>query len=432
MSRFLRRRSLLARMMLSHAIIAIAVAGVCAIFLLSSLFYSEDRAYRRLVEQVARTALDSLHDSSRPMNIPDIQLFGPNDALPPELEVRIQAGNDQIFEVEAAGIEQHVAVVYDQNGNRMISWGSFPETSAGRLPYVVLCGVLLCAVGGLSYGFFHVRRALRPAVRLADALSRESTNPFQHGFGEEFGQDEIGVIANRLQHFVSRNQDVLRREQRFVGEVSHELRTPLAVLQGATELLREDENSSPSLRRERIGRMERSIKRMRRTVESLLSLARLENDNACAPQPPLTESLEELCEEMRSYMATGVILKVDIEEEVSLPGEVHLWIIAIRNLMDNAIRHTSQGKVTLVVSSDLIRVADTGSGIALELQDGITEDWIRGTESDGMGLGLSIAKRIVTRLEWQLELQSEINEGTTIVLRPVTQTSTLNSNSPSG
>jgi signal transduction histidine kinase len=90
-----------------------------------------------------------------------------------------------------------------------------------------------------------------------------------------------------------------------------------------------------------------------------------------------------------------------------------LFQIALTNLIQNAVRYTSNGHITVYVRDDRVLVCDTGIGIDGSELENITQPHVRGIGSDGFGLGLSIVSRLCDRFGWQFEIESEVDRGTT-------------------
>ena len=93
-----------------------------------------------------------------------------------------------------------------------------------------------------------------------------------------------------------------------------------------------------------------------------------------------------------------------------------LFQIALTNLIQNAVRYTSNGQIMIYVREDRLLVSDTGIGIDGTNLETITQPHVRGTDSNGFGLGLSIVSRLCDRFGWQFEIESEVGRGTTAQL----------------
>lgn len=243
-----------------------------------------------------------------------------------------------------------------------------------------------------------------------------------------------GAVAVTRDVTEERRLDKLRKD--FVANVSHELRTPLAMLQGYSEALIDDIADSPEARKEIAEVINEESQRMGRLVHELLDLARMESGHIYLDvnRISLDHFLHRVLRKFQSISTEqGITLKG--EENRDLP-EVY-WDEdkieqVLTNLIDNAIRHTPAGGTVevaaRVVSKDkvAITVADTGSGIPEEDLPFIFERFYKTDkartrgQSGGTGLGLSIAKHLVTAHQGDIQVASQLGEGTTFtILLPI-------------
>ena len=221
-------------------------------------------------------------------------------------------------------------------------------------------------------------------------------------------------ITERLQH------ERMRKD--FVANVSHELRTPLTVISGFIENLQADESQDPRLHRP-LELMSQQAERMRRIVEDLLLLARLESESTP------TRSDEVDVKRLLDYIADeGRALRDDTPEIVCKTGSKRRLLgdepqlrSVVTNLVVNAVNHTPvNGRVTLSWEDQdevcLLTVTDDGEGIAAEHLSRLTErfyrvDTGRSREFGGTGLGLAIVKHILNRHDAQLKIESRLGDG---------------------
>ncbi len=224
--------------------------------------------------------------------------------------------------------------------------------------------------------------------------------------------------------------DRMRRD--FVANVSHELRTPLTVVGGFVETLAELPLEAAERDRylELIGTQTGN---MRRLVEDLLTLARLENDQLPPEDTPTDLSLiarEALAD--AEALSSGAHTFVATIEPATVLGSASELRSAIGNLLSNAVRYTpAGGHITLTVNHAangheiIIEVKDSGVGIKAEHLPRLTErfyriDRSRSRETGGTGLGLAIVKHIAHRHHAKLEIESEASgehHGSTFRLR---------------
>lgn len=224
-------------------------------------------------------------------------------------------------------------------------------------------------------------------------------------------------------HDLTEVERVNRIRQDFVANVSHELRTPLTSLRGYAETLL-DGGLQDEARREGFVRVIRDqAERLQALVDDLLSLAELER-----PEAGLRLGRIDLRALLGRQVAVfraaaeraGLALTLEDGGELELSADRARLEQVIANLLDNAIKYTERGSVTVRAGSDESRVwcevEDTGAGIPLEDQPRVFErfyrvDKARSRDKGGTGLGLSIVKHIVALHGGEVSLRSEPGAG---------------------
>jgi two-component system sensor histidine kinase QseC len=205
---------------------------------------------------------------------------------------------------------------------------------------------------------------------------------------------EIAPIARRLNDLFARIEETMDREQRFTGDAAHELRTPIAALQVQLEVART--SPRPEARERALGQLQQGIDRIGRLVTQLLALARLDVDAPAALQPIDLPAL-----------VTQVL------DEAQLPGEVRVhrradWqaepdmlALLLRNLFENTLRYGGPApRVAIDIDGRQLAVRDFGPGAPPDWLAHLGERFVRppGQTPSGSGLGLSIVRRIATRI----------------------------------
>ena len=221
----------------------------------------------------------------------------------------------------------------------------------------------------------------------------------------------------------------------FVANASHELRTPLAALSGFIDTLRGHARDDMAAREQFLGIMTVEAERMRRLIDDLLSLTRIEQNEHVPPSGET--SLEALLREAVAALAP-LAGADDITLEISAPkglppavGERDELIQVFQNLIHNAIKYGRQGGhvwVSLELGAAgtgrgaeqmlIASVRDDGEGIPQAAVPRLTErfyrvDVKRSREKGGTGLGLAIVKHIVNRHQGRLLIESRPGEGST-------------------
>jgi two-component system phosphate regulon sensor histidine kinase PhoR len=209
-------------------------------------------------------------------------------------------------------------------------------------------------------------------------------------------------------------------EREFVSNAAHELRTPLTTIIGAVEVLQAGAKDDPVERDRFLAHIERESARLARLARALLTLARA---HAGQEQPrgepvALRPLLQEVADDLRPV--AGVAVEVDCPEELWAVVNRDLLEQALRNLGENAAKHTQGGRVVLraYVGGNTLRVEveDTGVGMSSDTQRHVFDRFYRGKDRDaeGFGLGLAIVRQTVRSLDGRIELDSAPGKGTRV------------------
>jgi two-component system sensor histidine kinase ChvG len=193
----------------------------------------------------------------------------------------------------------------------------------------------------------------------------------------------------------------------FAANVSHELKSPITAIRGAAELLREEMDAMPAEQRDRfLDNIGSDAERMERLVTRLLELARIQSAPESVEEVKLGPFLERIA---RSY---GDRVEVDVAgapEKLSINPD-HLES-AVRNLLDNALRHGPDGPVELCATAEGERVAisvrDRGAGVDEKIRERVFDRFFT-TERDGggTGLGLAIVKAVAETRGGEVRLET--------------------------
>jgi signal transduction histidine kinase len=214
-------------------------------------------------------------------------------------------------------------------------------------------------------------------------------------------------------------------EREFVSNAAHELRTPLTTIIGAVEVLQAGAKEDPVERDRFLAHIERESGRLARLARAMLTLARAHSGQ----EQPRVEAVElaPLLREVASglHPHAGVAIDVEVAEGLAVQANRDLLEQALRNLGENAAKHTARGSVALRAYGDgstvTVEVEDSGPGIRPEVQRHVFDRFYRGErDAHGFGLGLAIVRESVRSLGGRIELDSSPGEGTVfrILLAP--------------
>ncbi len=226
---------------------------------------------------------------------------------------------------------------------------------------------------------------------------------------------------------------VERMRTDFVANASHELRTPLASIKGFIETLEDNEaGADPETRARFLNVMFREANRMQKLIDDLISLSRIEAEKFRVPDTPV--DLPDLMREVQTVLRhsqpeRGADITLDVAADLPpMRGDRAQLSQLLHNLVSNSMKYGQAGTpVTMRLRSSrngaLVRlsVSDCGEGISPEHLPRLTERFYRVDSSrsraiGGTGLGLSIVKHIVERHRGRLEIDSEVQRGTTITI----------------
>jgi signal transduction histidine kinase len=214
-------------------------------------------------------------------------------------------------------------------------------------------------------------------------------------------------------------------EREFVSNAAHELRTPLTTIIGAVEVLQAGAKENPAERDRFLGHIEREAGRLARLARAMLTLARAHSGQELPrlEAVELAPLLREVAAGLRPH--DGVAVDVEVADGLAVESNRDLLEQAVRNLGENAAKHTARGSVVLRAYRDgntvTVEVEDSGPGIGPEAQRHVFDRFYRGErDPHGFGLGLAIVRESVRTLGARIELDSSPGEGTVfrILLAP--------------
>lgn len=265
---------------------------------------------------------------------------------------------------------------------------------------------------------------------LADALDGARSGPVEIGLNGRTllitacPLDHGGGVLALFDMTATRRLETVRRD--FVANVSHELRTPLTVIAGFSETLGEE--GIPAAQRRQFSEMILSnTTRMQRIVDDLLDLSRIES-GGWVPNPVTLDVSAVVDDAMTRLRASAESKGIALEARID-PAARQMVVDRtalsqiLSNLLENAIRYTVRGSVTVATSPASggvsLSVLDTGSGIAPDHLPRIFErfyraDSGRARQTGGTGLGLAIVRHLVEAHQGTIEARSTEGSGTTI------------------
>ena len=239
---------------------------------------------------------------------------------------------------------------------------------------------------------------------------------------------EVGPVLIVLKD-LTREQQVERMRADFVANASHELRTPLASLLGFIETMQGAAKFDEKARERFLDLMKVQAERMKRLIDDLLSLSRIEMNEHVRPHA--TIDLAKVAAHVADVMQgmakdAGSPIELQVAEALPVAGEWDELVQVVQNLVENAIKYAGGAPVDIIGRRDKgvveLAIADHGPGIAAEHIPRLTERFYRvsaqvSRQKGGTGLGLAIVKHILNRHRGRLAITSEPGRGSTFAIR---------------
>lgn len=298
----------------------------------------------------------------------------------------------------------------------LLEWLTNTHFTVPTIVWMVLFSVVLG--GGLS--IIMSRFFLRPVTRMGRAMERVAAGDFTVRLDNP---GALGEMRDSYAHFNTMTRALAATEtlqSDFISNVSHEFKTPINAIEGYAMLM-QDAGNDPALQREYADKILLSTRRLSELVNNILLLSKVDNQTMPLEKHPyrLDEQLRRailLLE--RKWTQKQIEWDVDMDEATYTGNEslmLHVWV----NLLDNAIKFDPVGgeiRLRLHCESTCIRitVSDNGPGIPKAQQSAIFERFYQADgshKSEGNGLGLALARRIVRMCGGEISVSSEPGKG---------------------
>ena len=264
---------------------------------------------------------------------------------------------------------------------------------------------LVALLGSLAILWLGIGKGLAPLTRIREALARRSADDLR-ALPDQDLPSELQPLVTSQNLLLERIAAAMERERSLTNNMAHELRSPLTVIKTCLQVARMTEGAAAE---QALANAEQGADRLQRTLEQLLLLARLEGQLPLEDDEPL--SAREVAELAIHDVSPAPVALQLTEPLTSTPLAMPtvLAITALRNLLENAVRHTPPGtRVELWVAEDAGRVRftvrDHGAGVPDTHLSRLTQRfWSQG---NGNGLGLAIVQAIAERCAARLDFDN--------------------------
>lgn len=335
-------------------------------------------------------------------------------ALPVNLR-GLGAGRHEVYE---NGRETYVAVREVTGGHLYVTY-DLSLFQQREQQFLVLLGLSILAVMAVSLtlGYWLSGVLVRQITTLAETVNQLRPGQSRQPLAQPGQEAEVSQLARAFDNYQARLDALLRREQEFTADASHELRTPLTAIRTSCELLAADSTLSQKSA-QRVAAIAKAAARMSNELDALLLLAR-EQAPGETQTVLVADIVDDTLEPYRTQLLdSGLALALDIPADAALTLNPRALQLVLSNLVRNALQHTAQGRIGIHYRDGTLQVSDTGAGIAEDQLGQIFERYYRGGDSrpGGMGLGLSIVKRVCDQFGWYISAASVLGGGSVFSL----------------
>lgn len=270
--------------------------------------------------------------------------------------------------------------------------------------------VLVALLGSLGLLWLGVGKGLAPLNRMRDALRKRSPDSLEPLQVRALPSELQPLLETQNQLF-QRIGQTIERERRLTGDAAHELRSPLTAIKTHLQVARMTDGK---VREQALEHAEQGADRLHRTLEQLLLLARVEG--SLSFDDGVLYSAEQIARQAIQDAGLGdnrrIVLHASAAATQVYPDmPAALAVAALRNLLDNALRHSAADApvelhVQVQANTARFQVRDHGPGIDAQNLQHVTQRFWRNGHSEGCGLGLAIVQAIVQRCACSLQFDS--------------------------
>ncbi len=312
-----------------------------------------------------------------------------------------------------------VVAAYDSDGWNRLS----------KLQKLLMTSLLIGIAAAALVGYLFSRQLLMPLTQIIREVNDISSQSLSHRIEAGSGHDELHQLANTFNELLNRLQDSFMTQRRFISNASHELSTPLTSISSQLEVTLQKERSAEEYQQVMQSIYE-DVQQMRQLTKSLLEIARTGSQGTIElNEVRIDEVLFKVMSDVRkispSYQVELHFGEFPEDEKKFLVfGNNDLLYSSVKNFVENGCKYSPDhlSWVDLSFNEDqvIIQVKNHGNVIAEEEMDHIFQPFYRtnaATHVKGFGLGLALAKRIISLHRGSINVQSDLNKGTIFTIQ---------------
>ncbi|KYP13561.1 ATP-binding protein [Flavihumibacter sp. CACIAM 22H1] len=307
-----------------------------------------------------------------------------------------------------------IVTAYDSDGHKWLS------DLKKILALTMLAGILLSILIGRLFS----RQLIKPVTNIIEEVNNISTHNLSQRIDAGSGQDELFQLANTFNDLLNRMQESFAIQRRFISNASHELSTPLTSISSQLEVTLQKQRTEEEYKLVMIS-IQEDVQQMRELTKSLLEIAKTGHKGSI--------ELDDVRLDEVILKVTGAVKKLspayqiqlnfeefpDDESTCMVFGNADLLFSALKNIVENGCKyspdHTSQIQLRFTDKELITEISNQGDIIAQEEIEHIFLPFYRSptnAHQKGFGLGLALAKRIISLHKGQLDVHSNAETGT--------------------
>jgi len=289
----------------------------------------------------------------------------------------------------------------------------------------------ISSIGGglvaLLVGFFITKKSMKPVKEMSKTARKISGSDLSKRLEVTNTNDELAELAETFNSMLDRLEKAFKKQEQFVSDASHELRTPISIIKGYINILDRWGKEDKEIKEEAVESIKSEIQSMNDLIESLLFLARgdLAEIEPSYERFYFNNVVEEIIKENK-ILDKDINYKYIEKDRVEIYADKLLIKQLLRIFIENSRKYTGDGGNIVIESEEIennikITIKDDGKGISKKDIPHIFDrfykiDKSRSDEKGSSGLGLSIAMKIVELHNGDIDVESEVGEGTKITI----------------
>ena len=376
-----------------------------------------------VIEKLESSNMDKIqlqYDNYRFPDKDDISLLVVENGIKKDLtsDFKDEAIQNNTWKMRANGFTYYKIIL--KNNREYIVARNFHFNEFSKIVLALLAIFLLIIASVCAISYLIARNVTDPLSNII-AQSKELNNRNIEAKLTKSKDDEIGELVDVINETFSKRENLIKSQKKFSSDISHELKTPISIIKGYLDILKWGKTDEKLLD-EGLGNIDIEIKNIEQIINNLFLSSQLEQIRIIKEKIELTSLAQKIKRDYEVIYPEQEMFVIS-EGDTYIIGDNNLVSEAIRGLVDNGIKYSSNNKIELIIekrkNNAVMIVRDYGVGIEEQEKEKIFERYYKRDRENqrvpGMGLGLSIIKEIVDLHNAKIELVNR-NNGLDVIL----------------